>query len=120
MKGTWREGSFTGDPEGYVQEGHGDGHLSIGALLRNLEGAHLPWTLRNETGPHWANWGGGVRRLGTFGNSLKEGSGYGASLSMGALLGEPGGEGGSFARGPEGYERKALRMDISPHGGSAG
>jgi hypothetical protein len=31
------------------------------------------------------------------------------SLSMGALLGEPGG-GGSFARGPEGYERKALGM----------
>jgi len=37
---------------------------------------------------------------------------------MGTLLGEAGG-GSSFARGPEGYERKALGMDISPHGGSA-
>jgi len=29
---------------------------------------------------------------------------------MGALLGEPGG--GSFVRGPEGYERKALGMSF--------
>jgi hypothetical protein len=28
--------------------------------------------------------------------------------------------GGSFARGPESYERKALGMGISPHEGSAG
>jgi len=47
VKGTWREGSFIGDPEGYIQEGSGDGHLSIGALLGNLEGAHLPGTLRD-------------------------------------------------------------------------
>jgi len=38
---------------------------------------------------------------------------------MGVLLGEPGG-GGSFSRDPESYERKALGMDISPHGGSVG
>jgi len=38
---------------------------------------------------------------------------------MGALLGEPGG-GGSFARGPEGYERKAVGMGISPYGSSVG
>ena len=38
MKGTWREGSFTGDSEGYIQEGSGDGHLSIVAQLGNLEG----------------------------------------------------------------------------------
>ena len=38
---------------------------------------------------------------------------------MGALLGEPG-EGGYFARDPEGYERKALVMGISPDGGSVG
>jgi hypothetical protein len=31
-------GSFTGDPEGYVEEGSGDKHLSIGAPLENLEG----------------------------------------------------------------------------------
>jgi len=29
--------SFTGNPEGYV-EGSGDGHLSIGTLVGNLEG----------------------------------------------------------------------------------
>ena len=46
-------------------------------------------------------------------------SGNAASLSMGALLGEPGG-GGSFAKGPEGYERKAVRTGLSLHGGSVG
>jgi hypothetical protein len=51
---------------------------------------------------------------------LKGGSGNGASLSMGALLGEREGGGGSFARGTEVYERKALRMSTSPHGGSDG
>jgi hypothetical protein len=30
--------SFTGEPEGYVEEGSGDEHLSIGAPLENLEG----------------------------------------------------------------------------------
>jgi hypothetical protein len=34
----------------------------------------------------------GVSYTGYFENSLKEGSGYGASLSMGALLREPGRE----------------------------
>jgi hypothetical protein len=29
-------------------------------------------------------------------------------------------EGGSFTRGHEGYERKALGMGISPHGGTDG
>jgi len=38
---------------------------------------------------------------------------------MGALLVEPGG-GSSFARGPEGYERKALGMGIPLYGGSVG
>jgi hypothetical protein len=38
---------------------------------------------------------------------------------MGAPLGEPGG-GGSFARGPEGYERKALGTGILLQGGSVG
>jgi hypothetical protein len=38
---------------------------------------------------------------------------------MGAQLGEPGG-GGSFAGDPVGYERKALEMGISLHGGSVG
>ena len=38
---------------------------------------------------------------------------------MGAMLGEPGG-GGSFARSPEGYERKALGTGISLYGDSVG
>ena len=50
---------------------------------------------------------------------MKGGSGNGASLSIGALLGEPG-KGGSFSKGPEGYERKALGMGTSLHGGSVG
>jgi hypothetical protein len=36
-RGTWREGSFTGDPEGYTKEDSGDGHLS-------------PYS------PHWGSW----------------------------------------------------------------
>jgi len=28
VRGTWRGCSFTGDPEGYVKEGSGNGHLS--------------------------------------------------------------------------------------------
>jgi len=39
---------------------------------------------------------------------------------MGDLLGEPGGGGSSFARGTEGYERKALGMGIILYGGSVG
>jgi hypothetical protein len=27
-RGTWRKGSFNGDPEGYVKEGYENGHLS--------------------------------------------------------------------------------------------
>ena len=42
-------------------------------------------------------------------------SGHAASLSIGALLGEPGG-GGSFAEGPEGYDRKAVRTSLSSWG----
>jgi hypothetical protein len=49
-----------------------------------------------------------------------EGSGCGAFLSMGALLGEPGGEGGSFAWDSIGYERKALETGICLHGAQLG
>jgi len=38
---------------------------------------------------------------------------------MAAILGKHGG-GGCFARGPEGYERKALGMGIPLYGGSVG
>jgi len=38
-------GSYTRDPEGYVQEGSGDGHLSTqGPHWGIWKGAHLPWT----------------------------------------------------------------------------
>ena len=29
VRGPWREGSFTGGPEGYIKEDSGDGHLSL-------------------------------------------------------------------------------------------
>jgi hypothetical protein len=62
--------------------------------------------------------GRGEPAIGNLAHSLKEGAGCGSSFSLGALLGEPGG--GSIARGPEGYERKALGKGISLHGGSVG
>jgi hypothetical protein len=37
-EGNLEGGSFTGDLEGYVEEGSGDGYLSLGAPLGNLEG----------------------------------------------------------------------------------
>ena len=41
-------GFFTGDPEGYVQEGPGNRSLSSkGAQLGNLACAHLPGTSRD-------------------------------------------------------------------------
>ena len=36
--GNLEGGFFTGDPEGYVKKGSGDGRLSMGAPLGNLEG----------------------------------------------------------------------------------
>ena len=33
VRGTWREGSFTGEPKGYAKEGSGNGHLSPGRGL---------------------------------------------------------------------------------------
>jgi hypothetical protein len=38
-RGTWKEGFFTEDPEGYLKEGSGNGHLSIGDPLGTMEGA---------------------------------------------------------------------------------
>ena len=61
-----------------------------------------------------------VRLPGTLRITSRRGSGYGASLSMEALLGAPGGGEGSFAGDPVGYERKALEMGISLHGGPNG
>ena len=40
--------SFTGDPEGYVEEGSGNRHLSPeGPHWRTWKGAHLPGILRD-------------------------------------------------------------------------
>jgi len=47
VKGTWTGGSFAGDPQGYVKEGTGNGHFSLGTPLGNLEGARLLGTLRD-------------------------------------------------------------------------
>ena len=98
MKGTWKRGSFTWDPEGYAEEGSGDVHLSIGAPLGNLEGGSFPGNFKRwmgrvslSVGAPLGDLGRGVRSTRNFENSLKEGSGYGVSFSMGALLGEPGG-----------------------------
>ena len=33
MRGTWRDGSFTGDPEGYAKQGSGNERVSIGDPL---------------------------------------------------------------------------------------
>jgi len=48
VRGTWRGGSFAGDPEGYGEEGLGEGHL------------FSPW------GPRWGAWRG-ARLPGTYG-----------------------------------------------------
>jgi hypothetical protein len=69
LSGNLEAGSFTGDPEGYVKEGWGDGHPSIGVPLGNLE-----WDPFTRDFERWV-W---------------VGSGNGASLAMGALLREPG------------------------------
>jgi hypothetical protein len=48
VRGTWRGCSFTGDPEGYVEESSGDGHLSpMGPRLGTGKGDHLPGSLRD-------------------------------------------------------------------------
>jgi hypothetical protein len=70
LRGEPGGGSFTGDSERYVKEGPGDGLLSIGAPLGDLEGGFF---------------------TGDFERQIKEGFGNGASLSVGAVRGEPGG-----------------------------
>ena len=40
-------GSFTGDPEGYVEKALETG-ISVGALLGNLEWGSILWTLKDE------------------------------------------------------------------------
>jgi len=45
-EGNMEGGSFTGEPKIYVKEGTGNRYLSIGTPLGNLEGFHLPGSLR--------------------------------------------------------------------------
>ena len=48
-RGTWRGVCFTGDPEGCVKEGSGNGQLSpLGPHWETCMGAHLPGTLRDR------------------------------------------------------------------------
>jgi hypothetical protein len=64
VRDTWWGDSFTEDPEGYITEGSGNGHLSIWALLRNLVGGSFPEDFQRQ---------------------MKEGSGNGAPPSVGVL-----------------------------------
>jgi hypothetical protein len=98
VKGTRREGSLAGGPERHVERALETGiSFHRGSVLGNLEEG-------SSTGD-FKMWAEG-------------GSGNGASLSMGALFREPGGD--SFYGAPEGCERKALGMGVSPYGGSVG
>jgi hypothetical protein len=92
MEALWREpggGSFSRKSEGY-EEGSGKGHFSIRAQLGNMErgsftGDFQRWIRRLSLSVR----GTGGPSAGKLENLLKEGSGYGASLSM-DLLGELG------------------------------
>jgi hypothetical protein len=97
MKGTWRGLSFAGDAEGYVEEGAADGHLSLGTPLGNLEEGSFVGNFERcmrwvslSVRSRWETWERNPS-IGNFKYSLKEGSGCGVSLSMGAISGEPGG-----------------------------
>jgi hypothetical protein len=92
-EGNLEGGSLTGDPEGYV-EGSVDGHLSTWTSLGKLEGGSFTGDFERwmrqvslSVGPLWGTWVGGPS-IRNVENLLKECSGYGASLSRGALLGE--------------------------------
>ena len=89
---------------------------SIRAPWGTSKRAHLPGTLRDgcllPQWPRWGTWLGGPSN-GNFENLLREGTGYGASLSTHQC-------GCSFVGDPEGYERKVLGMGIALHGVSVG
>jgi len=49
-RGTWKEGSFTGNPEGHEKESSGTGHLSPYGLRWEVGWGVLCWgTLRDST-----------------------------------------------------------------------
>jgi hypothetical protein len=54
-----------GDPEGYLEKSSGDGQLSIGDPLGNLEGGSFTWVFERwmrqvslSIGPRWVTRGG--------------------------------------------------------------
>ena len=94
MKQTWHGGSFAGDLAGYVEEGSGNEHLSLGTPLGNLErdsftGDFERWMRRVSlfVGSRWGPVEGDTS-IGNFGKSMKEGSGCRVTFCTGALLGE--------------------------------
>jgi hypothetical protein len=98
VKGTRREGSLAGDPERHVEKTLETGiSFHRGSALGNLEEG-------SSTGDFkmWAEGGLWERGIPLYGSSFRD----------------P--RGGSFYGAPEGYERKALGMSISPYGGSVG
>jgi len=49
LRGTWRGGFFTGDPERYKKEGSGSASLSIEALLWILDGGSFTGDFERQT-----------------------------------------------------------------------
>ena len=112
-------GSFTGDPEGYVQEGSGNGHLSIGAPLGNLERGSFTRDFER-----WMRWGP-IAGTGEWGSidwelwEFVEGGLWIWSISLYGSSVRGTWRGGSFVGGPKGYEGKALGTGISLYGNLA-
>jgi len=50
VRGTWKMGSFTGEPEGYVQQGSGEGHLFPWGPLGEPESGLIYQGLRLDDG----------------------------------------------------------------------
>jgi len=91
--------------------------LSIGTLLGNRRGASLPGTLRESSGDGCLHRGllGNVEGS-PFTRNFKrwlKGSGKRASLSAGALLGEPRGGWAPFLGIQKGMGRRAQGMDLT-------
>jgi len=87
FEGDLGRGSFAGDPEGYVKEDSGDGHLSLRTPVGNLEGGSFTvdferWMRRMSPYGPIGGPGEGDPSTGTFENSLKEGPGCEVSLSL--------------------------------------
>jgi len=50
LEGTWKEGFFTGNLKGYLQEGSGNGHLSIGDPLEAGGGGYSTGNFERKAG----------------------------------------------------------------------